>query len=187
MNWIESIRNYIPYNKQEEKDKELFVHYIEIFEDVLSRDNEIAHITCSALVINKTRDKMLMVHHNIYNSWSWIGGHADGDADFLKVAMKEAMEETGIKSAIPLSNDIFALDIMPVVGHYKRGKYISAHIHLSLTYVFEAGEDEALVIKRDENSGVMWVPLSEVNRYSAEAHMHSIYNKLTAKLEEYRY
>ena len=39
-----------------------------------------------------------MIHHNIYNSWSWTGGHADGDKDLLYVAIKEAKEETGVKN-----------------------------------------------------------------------------------------
>ena len=57
-------------------------------DDVLVRDNEIAHITSSGFIVNKLRTKVLMIHHNIYNSWGWTGGHADGDEDLLYVAMK---------------------------------------------------------------------------------------------------
>ena len=47
-----------------------------------------------------------MIHHNIYNSWGWTGGHADGNSDLIKVAIKEAQEETGIKHVKPIIDDI---------------------------------------------------------------------------------
>ena len=53
-----------------------------------------------------------MIHHNIYNSWGWTGGHADGDSDLIKVSIKEAKEETGIKEARPNNNDICSIDIL---------------------------------------------------------------------------
>ena len=86
---FESIKNYAPYNEQEKKDKEVIIYCTEVFKDVLTRNNEVVHITCSAFSVNRAIDKVLMIHHNIYNSWSWIGGHADGEGDLLAVAMKE--------------------------------------------------------------------------------------------------
>ena len=99
MNYITEIDRYVPINEQETKDKEIILNYIRNNEDVLTRDNEIAHITSSGFIVNKSRSKVLMIHHNIYNSWGWTGGHADGDSDLLHVAIKEAKEETGIKHA----------------------------------------------------------------------------------------
>lgn len=183
MSWIEQIRRYDPYNEQEKKDKELMLHCIDTFDDILTRGNEIAHITSSAFVVNKTKDKMLMVYHNIYDSWSWTGGHADGEEDLLAVAIREAKEETGIKKIHPISSDIFALDILTVLGHIKRGKYVSAHLHLSVTYICEADENELLIFKADENSGVKWVPINEVNLYSNEPHMQKVYEKLILKMK----
>ena len=99
MNWIESIKNYIPYNDQEIKDKDLIMECINKFDDILTRENSIAHITSSGYIVNKDRSKVLMIYHNIYQSWSWTGGHADGDYDLLHVAIKEAKEETGLKKS----------------------------------------------------------------------------------------
>ena len=31
-----------------------------------------------------------MVFHNTYGSWSWIGGHADGERDLERVALRES-------------------------------------------------------------------------------------------------
>lgn len=183
MSWMELIKNYIPFNEQEKKDKKLMEYCITTFDNILTRDNIIAHITSSGFVVNKTKDKVLMVHHNIYNSWSWTGGHADGDEDLLEVAIKEACEETGVKNIHPVTSQIFSLDILPVIGHIKRGQYISSHLHLSLAYLLIADEDEPLVIKIDENSAVKWVPIDEVNIYSNEPQMQVVYEKLICKIK----
>lgn len=186
MNWIELIKKYNPYNEQEKKDKETILYCIDTFEDILTRHNEIAHITSSAFIINKTKDKVLIVHHNIYNSWSWPGGHADGEEDLLAVAIKEIKEETGVKSIHPVLSDIFTLDILPVLGHIKRGKYVSAHLHLSIAYLVEADESELLIVKEDENSDVKWIPINEVNASTNEPHMQKIYEKLISKIKAFK-
>lgn len=183
MSLIESIKEYKAYNEQEKKDKEIIVKCIEMFNDILTRDNEIVHITSSGFVVNKNRDKVLMVHHNIYNSWSWTGGHADGDEDLLFVAIKEAKEETGVKNIFPVSENILSLDILPVLGHIRRGKYVAPHLHISVAYLIEADENEPLVVKPDENSGVKWIPVEEIDAYSNELHMKKIYKKIISKIE----
>jgi NUDIX domain. len=120
MNWIYNLKNYTPWNEQEEKDKALMLSCISKFDDVLLRENEIVHMTSSAFIVNRKREKVLFIHHNIYNSWAWTGGHADGDEDFLRVAMKEAEEETGVRNVQAVVNDIFSLDILPVLSHIKK-------------------------------------------------------------------
>ncbi|WP_378952264.1 NUDIX hydrolase [Pelosinus sp. sgz500959] len=184
MNWINLITKYTPYNEQEKKDKEIILSCITMFDDVLSRNNAITHITSSAFVVNKTKDKVLVVHHNIYNSWSWTGGHADGEEDLLAVAIKELKEETGIKSVQPISSQIFALDILPVLGHIKQEKYVSAHLHLSVAFLIEADENEVLIVKEDENSDVKWIPIDEMTLYSNEPHMQKVYAKIISKLKK---
>lgn len=186
MNYIEEIERYVPINEQETKDKEIILNYIKNNEDVLTRDNEVAHITSSGFIVNKTRDKVLMIDHNIYNSWGWTGGHADGDEDLLHVAIKEAKEETGIKYVVPVTNDICCIDILPVIAHIKRGKYVASHLHLSVAYVLEADESEELVIKEDENSGVKWIDINDINTCIDEEHMRSVYKKLVDKANLYK-
>jgi len=179
------IENYKTYNEQEAKDKEVFLEYIDTFDDVLTRKNEFAHFVSSGFVINKTHSKVLMVYHNIYDSWSWTGGHADGEEDLLSVAIREVKEETGINNVYPVYDDIFMIDTLPVLGHVKKGKYVSAHIHLSVAYLLEADENEELVIKEDENSNVRWIPINEVVSASTEAHMKSVYQKAIDKNMNY--
>lgn len=104
------IENYEPYNEQEEKDKQIMIKYINTFDNILIRDNKFAHFTASSWTINPEKTKILMVYHNIYQSWTWTGGHSDGEADLLKVAIKELEEETGAKNIKVLKNDIFSLE-----------------------------------------------------------------------------
>lgn len=179
---MNSIRNYQPYNEQEEKDLALFQKSLDLFDDVLVRENTIAHVGCSAFVVNSARSKVLMIYHNIYQSWSLPGGHADGNSDLLAVAMAEVKEETGIEHYKPVTEDIFSIDILAVIGHYKKGEYVSAHLHLDATYLIEANEDDPLIIKEDENSDVKWVPMDQVVDHSTEPHMKLVYAKLIHKV-----
>ena len=116
---IRQIENYPPFNEQEEKDKALILGWIRNNENAFSRENTVAHITASAWVVNKDRSKVLMVYHNIYNSWSWLGGHADGETDLLSVAIREVKEEAGISNVRPVSEEIFSLESLTVDGYVK--------------------------------------------------------------------
>lgn len=183
-NLKKQIESYIPYNEQEEKDKQTMLRYIDIFDDVLTRQNEFGHFTASSWVVNKERTKVLMIYHNIYQSWAWTGGHADGESDLLNVVLREVKEETGIEHVKPVMEDIFSLEIVCVNGHVKRGKYVSSHVHLNVTYLLEADEKEALIIKEDENSGVKWVDIDKVIEMSNEEWIkNKIYLKLNEKLK----
>ena len=161
MNLRKEIESYLPYNCEEEKDKEIMLKYMDTFDDVLTRNNEIGHFTSSCWIVNKEKTKVLMVYHNISDSWSWTGGHADGDSNLLHVSLKEAKEETGLKNVEPLNENIFSLEIIGVDGHMKKGQYVSSHMHLNITYLLCADESQTLHIKEDENSGVKWFDLDE--------------------------
>ena len=163
----EQIKAYEPWNEQERNDKEELLRALSL-ENVFLRENRMAHMTASAWVVNASRDKILMVYHNIYNSWSWLGGHADGEQDLLSVAVREVQEESGIQKVKPLSEDIFSLEILTVDGHEKRGNYVPSHLHLNVTYLLEAAEDENVQIKADENSGVAWFSVEEAVEKSTE-------------------
>ena len=183
-NLKKEIENFKPYNEQEEVDKRIMLNYINDFDDVLTRQNEYGHFTSSAFVLNKERTKILMIYHKIYNSWAWTGGHSDGDSNLLYVAMKEAKEETGIKTVKPIFENIYSLEAINVNGHEKRGKYVGSHVHLNVTYLLEADENEELHIKEDENKGVKWVPIDEVlNESNEEWIKQRVYSKIIDKMK----
>ncbi|WP_455718202.1 NUDIX hydrolase [Anaerosporobacter sp.] len=182
MNWIDEIRNYTPFNEQEEQDKKVALDYITMFPNILTRDNDFAHMTASSWIVNKDRSKVLMIYHNIYQSWAWTGGHADGEDNMLNVAIREAMEETGIKTVKPIQDTMFSLELLCVNGHVKREQYVSSHIHINVTYLLEADESEELAMKEDENSGVRWIAIEDAIKLSSEENMKVIYSKLNQKL-----
>lgn len=184
-NLRENIKKFVPYNEQEEIDKNIMLNYISDFDNSLTRQNEYGHFTSSAFILNKERTKILMIYHKIYNSWAWTGGHSDGDSDLLYVAMKEAKEETGIKDVSPISKDIYSLELITVNGHKKRGKYVGSHIHLNVTYLLEADENEKIHIKDDENSSVQWVPINKILEVTSETWVRDrIYNKIIDKMKK---
>ena len=184
MNLIEQIERYQPYNEQEEKDKQTILKYINTFDDVLTRKNEFGHFTASSWVLNKEKTKVLMIYHNIYKSWAWTGGHVDGDTDLLYTAIRELKEETGVKNVKVLDDEIFSLEIVCVNGHMKRGEYVSSHVHLNLTFLLEVDENETLKMKEDENSGVKWINIEDVEKVSNEKWIkENIYRKLNEKLK----
>ena len=90
------IEAYRPCSEAEARDRELMLYALAHFPDVLTRENPVCHFTASNWITSPGRDKILMVYHNIYDSWSWTGGHADGETDLLAVALREAREETGL-------------------------------------------------------------------------------------------
>lgn len=175
------LQAYTCFNEQEERELPLLLQALEE-ENVFLRENLRNHFTASAWITNAGRNKVLMAYHRLYDAWAWTGGHADGDADLLHVAVKEAREETGVH-AIPLDKQIFSVEILNVNGHEKRGIYVPSHLHLNVTYLLEADEKETLRIKADENSGVKWFGLDEALENCSEHWMvQRIYGKLNAKL-----
>lgn len=185
MDWKQVIHNYTPKSEAEKKYKEIFLYSMNHFDNILTRDNPIVHLTSSTFIVNKKFDRALMVYHNIYDSWSWTGGHVDGETDFLKVAIKEAKEETGILVK-PITFVPLSIDVLSVIGHFKRGEYVAPHLHLSIAYGAIGDEGQKVVIKKDENSAVKWIPIEQVNDYSTESHMKDIYSKLINRILEYK-
>ena len=184
---IDKLENYKPYNEQEDADRGEILRQLKSFPDIFTRENLNAHMTASSWIVNPARTKVLMVYHNIYDSWSWTGGHADGETDLLAAALREAKEETGITKVRPVTEDIYSLEILTVDGHVKHGKYVSSHLHLNVTFLLEADEDEILHKKDDENSGVAWFGLDEAILASSEPWFRErIYSKLNAKLQCFR-
>lgn len=182
MGLLQEIRNYRPVNEQEACDKERMIQYMTHNARCLEREDQTAHFTASAWTINKERTKTLMVYHNIYDSWSWIGGHADGSENLRQVALQELQEETGVRNAALVSGEIFSLEILTVDGHIKKGVYVPGHLHLNVTYLAEADEAEALIVNEAENQAVKWWSFEEALKVPREPWLVKwVYQKLIKK------
>lgn len=187
MYWDE-IAAYRPRSEQEEADQRQMLDYIRQFPDtILTRDNPIAHFSSSGFVVNADASRVLMAHHNLYRVWAWTGGHVDGEADFLAVALREAREETGVTHIRPLSDAIASLEILPVWGHVKRGRYVPSHLHLNVSYLLLADENDPLSVREGENTRVGWLPAAELLSYTNEWEMDGVYTKLLERARNLLY
>lgn len=177
--YIQNIRAFVPRTEAEAADREQILNYVNLFPDnILTRDNPIAHMTASGFILSEDGEWVLMAHHNIYKVWAWTGGHADGEGDLLSVALREAREETGADHIRPLSEQIASVEILPVWGHVKRGKYVCAHQHLNVSYLLTADRDSPLTVREGENTRVGWLPADRLLELTNEWQMDEVYTKL---------
>ncbi len=132
------------------------------------------HVTGSAWVVSPDRSRVLMLHHRKHEQWFQPGGHADGDADILRVALRETAEETGLDPAQVrlLDTEPFDVDIhtIPPIGSDPR------HEHIDIRFLVEI-DDSLFIPGNDESHQVIWVPLSQVSRYNNNRSTHRMVEK----------
>ena len=178
------IENYQPKGQQEKSD---YPHFLAASKspESLTR-TPLAHFTASAFVLNQAHDKILAIYHKIYQSWGWLGGHADGNDDLLAVALKEVREESGLENVkILLDNQPISLEIATVAAHTHRTRgYVSAHLHLNVAFLFEANENAPLRLNEAETGGLAWIPMQDFVAKSTEPEMKVIYEKIIKRITE---
>lgn len=185
MTITEELKNYQPYDEAEARECEALRQFLAAFgEKAYERENLPGHFSASAWIVNPKRDKALMVYHNQFKSWTWPGGHAEGDKNLLEVAIKEVAEETGLRNIRSLQKLPIDINVLTVDNHFKHGIFVPRHLHFNLVYLFEADETEALTLKPDENSGVRWIGYNEINNCCLEDHIKPYYNRIIKKIEE---
>lgn len=179
----ESIARFQPDCDQERADQRSLLLALDMAPDTaLSRENLLFHFSASSMIVNPARTHVLMAYHNIYGSWAWTGGHADGDPNLLAVALREANEETGITDLRVLSDEMISLETLTVRPHVKRGRFVSAHIHLNVTYAFEADDSLPVRNRPDENARVGWLPIAALHAQVSEPYMPGIYQKILDRI-----
>ena len=183
---IDQLKAFIPFNEQEMRDREVILDaLLKHRESIFLRTSLLAHMTASAWVISPDAKQVLMAYHKIYDAWSWLGGHADGDTDLMAVALREVREESGLEHVIPATDKIYSVETLTVDGHEKKGVYVPSHLHLNVTYLLMADPSDPLRINREENSGVQWYEKDAAVRASSEIWFRErIYTKLNQKLDE---
>ena len=186
---LEEIKQYQPKeNSFEEVEKEAILKFLETYQEfAFDRNNLIAHMTSSAIIINKDKTKVLFAYHLIYKSFGWLGGHADNEFDLYEVAKKELKEESGLVHFKEYSKKPISLEILPVYAHIKKGKKVPTHLHLNVTYVFIGDETDPLTVKKDENNAVAWINISEIDKLVTEEEMKGVYKKILDKIKVSNY
>ncbi|MGD8593418.1 MAG: NUDIX hydrolase [Gammaproteobacteria bacterium] len=138
------------------------IEFVNQHEKIFDRETPV-HVTGSAWVVSPDREQVLLMHHRKLNQWFQPGGHADGDADILRVALRECAEETGLDpSHIRLiDSSVFDVDIhtTPPMGN------TPLHEHIDIRFVVEI-DDWLPIPGNDESHAVEWFPLYQVLRYN---------------------
>ena len=139
-------------SEQEIQFKREVIEFINNNPNCFERSLEIGHITGSAWLINKKGTHALLMHHAKLDRWVQLGGHCDGNADVLAVAIKEAQEESGIMNIMPMSSAIFDIDIHLIPENPKE----NAHYHYDVRFLLKVASDEEIV-KNSESKELRWI------------------------------
>lgn len=177
--WAEPIAAFQPGDAREAQEQRTMLEMIAREGDrLLTRDCAWAHMTASSIIVSPDRRRTLMAYHRIYDSWAWTGGHADGETSFEEVARREANEETGITGLVRLGGGIASVEILPVWAHVRRGQEVGSHLHLNVSYLFEADDSLPLRVAEAENRAVGWVETDKLEQSVSEMPMLLVYRRL---------
>jgi 8-oxo-dGTP pyrophosphatase MutT (NUDIX family) len=137
--------------------------FVQAHEDCFHCDLWPGHVTGSAWVVSPDRARVLLLHHRKHDQWFQPGGHADGDADILRVALRETSEETGLDpSHVRLVHDrIFDVDVHTIPASPRGPR----HEHFDIRFLVEM-DDDLDIPGNDESHEILWVPLGEVSRFN---------------------
>ena len=159
--FLDLLDAYHPEDSDEIIFKEEFLSFVETYENCFDRSLSIGHITGSAWIVNYSCSKVLLTHHKKLDRWLQLGGHADGDANIIRVATKEAQEESGLTSLSLVSTDIFDLDIHKIPARSAEPE----HLHYDIRFLFEANDSESLHVS-SESKNLEWVSLDALSSYT---------------------
>lgn len=132
--------------------------------DCFDRSHKAGHITGSAWLINPGGDKVLLTLHRKLQRWMQTGGHADGDPEPLRVALREATEESGIEGIRPLYREIFDIDIHRIPGNKTKNE--PEHLHYDIRYLLQAPHEDFSI--SDESDALAWWSRSDIEQRAAE-------------------
>jgi 8-oxo-dGTP pyrophosphatase MutT (NUDIX family) len=174
---LAELRAYAPLDEREAAMRERVVSFIErdgvaAFE----RSHASGHVTASAWIVDPARTHAVLLHHRKLDRWLQLGGHVDGDPDVRGAALREAREESGLRTLRALGEQIYDIDVHRIPA---RGEE-SAHDHHDLRFAFEADPREPLV-RNAESHDVRWIVLADLEQYAIDDSVRRLARK-TASL-----
>lgn len=163
---LELLGRYRPIDDADRMRCERIAEFIKTTPRCFERGNLEGHITGSAWVVDKSRERVLLTHHKKLGKWLQLGGHADGNPDVMDVAMREAREESGLTDLRALSPEIFDVDVHPIPQHGAE----PAHIHYDVRFIFQTVEPDRFVMS-SESDELAWVEMKKISNFSQEESM----------------
>ena len=169
------LNNYLVLYPPEKKTTKIMIEFLKNDQDCFKRNNWNGHFTGSSWVLDETRSYVLMVHHRQLNLWLQPGGHADGRADLLSVAIDETREETGLTRLKIISEEIFDLDIHEI----PRYNDVPPHFHYDIRFLLEAKRIPSRIKVSNESYDVRWININTVLHKNNESSISRMLNKIS--------
>ncbi len=160
----EALIDYAARHPEQREVAAAFLRFIRSAPDCFCRSHAAGHITGSAWLLSPDEKRALLTLHRKLGRWLQPGGHADGDADTLRVALREAEEESGISGIEPLSTSIFDIDIHEIPARPQSGE--PAHLHYDIRYLLRAPHGEFCV--SEESDALAWFRPDELDALRPE-------------------
>ncbi len=159
------LKRYVAANEQEERSLIEILDFVKSHPECFDNDFKMGHITGSALVVDRGFNYALLTHHMVINKWMQFGGHSDSDPDVIKTAMREAQEESGLKSLKFISGheDIFDVDVHPISPKAD----MPLHNHYDIRIILTTDMNEPYVVSH-ESKELRWVHMSEAEKYNKQ-------------------
>ena len=175
------LHRYTPTPEEADYKKHMLT-FIEQHKNCFKRSLETGHITASAFLLNQNENKALLMHHTKLDLWVQLGGHCDGNPNVLSVAIKEAQEESGITKIMPMSTEIFDIDIHRIPENKKE----KAHDHYDVRFLLKAAGNEPLV-QNGESKELRWISKNKEELPTRERSVVRLFEKwLSLQCTTYR-
>lgn len=160
---LDELRDYHPADPRERAMRDRLAVFVEAHPDAFERASQTGHVTGSVWIVDPSRTRALLTHHRKLGKWLQLGGHADGETDVRAVALREAREESGLRSLRFAQDGIYDVDVHAIPA--RPGE--PAHEHYDVRFALEADPAEPLVVS-DESHELAWIPIAELARYGAD-------------------
>lgn len=147
----DALDRYCDHHPEQHDEVMRFHAFLASAPTVFERGHAAGHFTGSAWVVSADAQRVLLTHHRKLDLWLQPGGHADGDSDLARVALREAEEETGVAGLRLRDREIFDLDCHAIPARGSEPE----HLHYDVRYVVQAGDDERFVVS-EESHALAW-------------------------------
>jgi 8-oxo-dGTP pyrophosphatase MutT (NUDIX family) len=175
---LKLLSSYPPFDDADQAQATRIKEFVLANADCFERSNLKGHITGSAWMVNSAGTHILLTHHKKLNLWLQLGGHSDGDQNPLQVALREAQEESGLTDLIPVSEDIFDVDVHPIPAN----KNEPAHDHHDIRFALRCTADQPLRMS-DESQDLRWVAIAELEKFKREESILRMKKKWLARIK----